>query len=52
MSQEQGIIEEAIGFDPLASDYHNGSASLMNLIEAIIAVPDHRHQRGIRHPSG
>ncbi|XZO03293.1 MAG: ISAs1 family transposase [Microcoleus sp.] len=22
----------------------------MNLIEAIIAVPDHRHQRGIRHP--
>jgi len=22
----------------------------MNLIEAIIAVPDHRHNRGIRHP--
>ena len=30
--------------------YPNGRASLMNLIEAIIAVPDHRHPRGIRHP--
>jgi hypothetical protein len=27
--------------------YPNGRASLMNLIEAIIAVPDHRHPRGI-----
>jgi hypothetical protein len=26
------------------------SESAMNLIEAIKAVPDHRHKRGIRHP--
>jgi len=28
----------------------NSVHSIMNLIEAIIAVPDHRHKRGIRHP--
>ena len=33
-----------------AQYYRNGRVSLMNLIEAIIAVPDHRHPRGIRHP--
>jgi DDE_Tnp_1-associated len=40
----------AIGSDPIALDHPDRVHSVMNLIEAIIAVPDHRHQRGIRHP--
>ena len=50
MSQEQGIIVLAIGSNPIANTIKSGRASLMNLIEAIIAVPDHRQARGIRHP--
>jgi DDE_Tnp_1-associated len=40
----------AIGLNPIANTIKSGSASLMNLMEAIKAVPDHRQARGIRHP--
>jgi DDE_Tnp_1-associated len=33
-----------------SKNYSNWSTLKMNLIEAIKAVPDHRHPRGIRHP--